>query len=98
MTAIRVVVERIMPSSVKKVRSLLDRNESNATEAASRKDAWEGFTDFVPRLSCRLFQDTRIGERLFDMNASVISSTQSSTSSSTQKRGRWRAMNPTCPP
>ena len=39
-TAISVVVERIIPSSVRKLRSLLDRRESNATLAASRKDAW----------------------------------------------------------
>ena len=43
-TAIRVVVERMMPSRVRKLRSLLERSESKATEAASKKDAWEDFT------------------------------------------------------
>ena len=51
MTAMSVVVERMMPSSVRKLRILLDRRESNATEAASRKDAWEDFT---------YLQDTRV--------------------------------------
>src|ERR1700686_2183579 len=39
MTAIKVVVARMMPSSVRKLRSLLERSESAATAAASRKDA-----------------------------------------------------------
>ena len=39
MTAISVVVDRMIPSSVRKLRSLLDRSESSATEAASRKEA-----------------------------------------------------------
>jgi hypothetical protein len=38
-TAISVVVARIIPSSVRKLRSLLERSESNATNADSRKDA-----------------------------------------------------------
>src|SRR6202022_4288870 len=58
MTAINVVVARIMPSSVRKLRSLLDRSESAATDAASRKDAvWaivlrdEIGCGFVPHLA-----------------------------------------------
>jgi hypothetical protein len=43
-TEIRVVVDKMIPSSVRKLRSLLVRSESMATEAASKKDAWEGFT------------------------------------------------------
>ena len=39
MTAIKVAVARMMPSRVRKLRSLLERNESAATAAASRKDA-----------------------------------------------------------
>ena len=39
-TEIRVVVERIMPNSVRKLRSLLPRSESSATLAASKKEAW----------------------------------------------------------
>jgi len=39
MTQIRVVVDRIMPSSVRKLRSLLPRSESIATIAASKNDA-----------------------------------------------------------
>jgi len=38
-TAIKVVVERMMPSSVRKLRILLPRSESMATEAASRNEA-----------------------------------------------------------
>src|SRR5579883_2125484 len=45
-TAIRVVVERIIPSSVRKLRSLLLRSESSATAAASKKEAREDFTIF----------------------------------------------------
>jgi hypothetical protein len=44
LTAMSVVVDRMMPSRVRKLRSLLDRKESNATEAASKKDAREDFT------------------------------------------------------
>jgi hypothetical protein len=51
-TAMSVVVERIIPRRVRKLRILLDRIESNATEAASRNDAWEDFT---------YLQDTRVG-------------------------------------
>jgi hypothetical protein len=46
-----VVVERIIPRRVRKLRILLDRMESNATEAASRKDAREDFTNFRIRES-----------------------------------------------
>ena len=42
-TAINVVVERMMPSNVRKLRILLERRESKATEAASKKDAWDEF-------------------------------------------------------
>src|SRR5208337_4249974 len=38
-TAINVVVARMMPSSVRKLRSLLERRESAAIAAASRNDA-----------------------------------------------------------
>ena len=38
-TAISVVVARMMPSRVRKLRSLLERSESAATAAASRNDA-----------------------------------------------------------
>ena len=38
-TEIRVVVDRIMPSSVRKLRSLLPRSESIATLAASKNEA-----------------------------------------------------------
>src|SRR6266581_9220076 len=38
-TPIRVVVDRMIPSSVRKLRSLLERKESRATDAASRNDA-----------------------------------------------------------
>ena len=48
-----VVVERMIPSKVRKLRSLLDRKESNATEAASKKDAREDFTIFRIRESGR---------------------------------------------
>ena len=41
MTEISVVVDRIIPSSVRKLRSLLPRSESSATLAASKKEAWE---------------------------------------------------------
>src|ERR1700688_744604 len=58
MTAIKVVVARMMPSSVRKLRSLLERRESAATAAASRKDAvWaialrdEIGRGFVPHLT-----------------------------------------------
>ena len=40
-TAISVVVDRMMPSSVRKLRSLLARSESKATVAASKKEAWD---------------------------------------------------------
>ena len=43
-TAISVVVERMIPSSVKKLRSLLARKESKATDAASKNEAWEDCT------------------------------------------------------
>jgi hypothetical protein len=39
MTEIRVVVDRIIPNNVKKLRSLLPRSESSATRAASKKEA-----------------------------------------------------------
>jgi hypothetical protein len=39
-----VVVEMMIPNSVRKLRSLLERSESNATEAASKNDAWDDFT------------------------------------------------------
>jgi hypothetical protein len=38
-TAIKVVVARMIPNNVKKLRSLLERKESAATAVASRKDA-----------------------------------------------------------
>ena len=41
MTEISVVVDRIIPSNVRKLRSLLPRSESSATRAASKKEAWE---------------------------------------------------------
>jgi hypothetical protein len=40
-TAIRVVVARMIPSRVKKLRSLLARRELSATAAASASDACE---------------------------------------------------------
>jgi hypothetical protein len=43
-TAISVVVEMIMPNRVRKLRSLLERSESKATEAASKNDACDDFT------------------------------------------------------
>ena len=39
MTTISVVVERMMPSKVRKLRSLLERKEANATTTASTNDA-----------------------------------------------------------
>ena len=45
-SAISVVVDRMIPSSVKKLRSLLFRNESRATAAASKKEALD-FTRFA---------------------------------------------------
>ena len=88
-TAISVVVERIIPSSVRKLRSLLERSESKATEAASKKDAWDGF-----HVSERLFLRIRGSAEV----CSKSRSTQSSTIPSSQKRGWRRAMNPTWPP
>jgi hypothetical protein len=43
----------MMPSRVRKLRSLLERKESNATEAASKKDAREDFTNLRIRESGR---------------------------------------------
>ncbi len=40
-TAINVVVDRMIPSSVRKLRSLLARSESKATAADSKKEACE---------------------------------------------------------
>ena len=77
-TAISVVVERIIPSSVRKLRSLLERSESNATDAASKKDAWEDFTERAT-LTYRIREPRE--------TCSDISSTQSITSSSSQNRG-----------
>src|SRR5216684_102378 len=58
MTAISVVVARMIPNRVRKLRCLLDCSESAATAAASRKDAvWaivlsdEIGRDFVPYLA-----------------------------------------------
>src|SRR5215472_15866123 len=63
MTAIRVVVARMMPSSVRKLRNLLDCSESAATAAASRKDAFWAIVlrdeiggRFVPHLAQPLQQ------------------------------------------
>ena len=42
MTAMRVVVARIMPSRVRKLLSLLPRSDATATEAASEYEALEG--------------------------------------------------------
>ena len=40
-TAISVVVARMIPSSVRKLRSLLPRSEWRAPFTASQNDAWE---------------------------------------------------------
>src|SRR6266849_5712353 len=65
MTAINVVVARMMPNSVRKLRSLLERNESAATSVASRNDAvWAiGLRDdagghFVPNFAEPLHQNS----------------------------------------
>ena len=75
-----------MPSSVRKLRSLLERSESKATEAASKKDAWDDFTDLSYEW-CPPLSGYASRGRLFDINESDISSTQSITSPSSQKRG-----------
>lgn len=63
-TAIRVVVARMIPSNVRKLRSLLERNESAATDAASRMDAvWatllrdEAGVGFVPYFANPLYEN-----------------------------------------
>ena len=94
MTAIKVVVERIIPSSVRKLRSLLARSESRATPAASKKEAW----DFIifrirkPLTTCSP-QDTKVAGFLAE-----ISWSQSMTSPSSQNRGRDLDMKPMWPP
>jgi len=40
-TEINVVVERMIPNSVRKLRSLLPRKESSATRAASQNEAFD---------------------------------------------------------
>jgi len=53
-TAISVVVDRMIPSRVRKLRSLLPRKESRATAAASRKEAWDCTSYRIrgPRMTC----------------------------------------------
>src|SRR6476646_7007975 len=43
-TAIKVLVARMMPSSVRKLRSLLDRSEAAAPRTASQKDALDSIS------------------------------------------------------
>ena len=50
-TAISVAVERMMPSSVRKLRSLLARSDSKATEAASKNEAWDAAFTLEPPFS-----------------------------------------------
>src|SRR5579864_3619896 len=67
MTAMSVVVARIMPNRVRKLRSLLERKESAATDVASRNDAvWaivgslsgdEAGCHFVPGFAHPLYEN-----------------------------------------
>src|SRR5271169_2407464 len=60
-TAISVVVARMIPSSVRKLRSLLPRSEWRAPFTASQNDAWE----FI-YLSLRRFQRRFLSNRSAD--------------------------------
>src|SRR5579884_1908451 len=93
-TEIKVVVARIIPRSVRKLRSLLLLSESIEIRPASQKEALRrsfavpGTGSYYADVSCATFVPL----------VKRSCSNQSSTTPSSQKRGLLRDRKPRCPP
>src|ERR1035438_4506103 len=82
-TAIKVVVARIMPSRVRKLRSLLPRSEWRAPFTASQNEAWEFIQTF---------------DELDEVSLTIVPAIHFIIASSDHRRLGLRPMNPKWPP